>query len=246
MTDKVLYEELCPQEFIERRDAMPVAYLPLGTLEWHGPHMPLGADALQAKGLFCALAQAVGGIVLPPLFMGPDRVMEDVNQTYYGMDVGTMGVLHPYGGQQLPGSAYWMDSELFTEMLKAILKQLKRAGFKVVVGHGHGPSIRYYGYLKDWAKAELGLVLLTGWDFATDEHLKAQNDHAGANETSLVMALRPELVQFDRVKSEEDLIGIAGEHPVKCSSAEYGSAMIAHAVSNAEETLKKACPELFA
>ena len=130
-------------------------------------------------------------------------------------------------------------------MLKSILKQLKRAGFKVVVGHGHGPSIRYYTYLREWAKQELGLVLLNGWDFATDERLKAQNDHAGANETSMVMALRPELVQFDRVKSEEDLIGIAGEHPVKCSSAEYGNAMIDHAVANAVGTLKAACPDLF-
>ena len=245
MTEKVLYEELCPQEFIERRNAMPVAYLPLGTLEWHGPHMPLGAAGLQAKGLFTALAKEVGGIVLPPLFMGPDRVMEDVNQTYYGMDVGTLGVLHPYGGQQLPGSAYWMDSDLFTDMLKAILKQLKRAGFKVVVGHGHGPSIRHYTALKEWAKEEMGLTLLNGWDFATDEHLKAQNDHAGANETSLMMALRPELVQFDYAKNEEDLIGIAGEHPVQCSSAEYGEAMIAHAVGNAEAALRAACPELF-
>lgn len=44
MTEKVLYEELCPAEFQERLQACPVAYLPLGTLEWHGPHLPLGAD----------------------------------------------------------------------------------------------------------------------------------------------------------------------------------------------------------
>ena len=37
---KVLYEELLPEEFVQRMQEMPVAYLPLGTLEWHGPHMP--------------------------------------------------------------------------------------------------------------------------------------------------------------------------------------------------------------
>ena len=32
---KVLYEELLPEEFVQRMQEMPVAYLPLGTLEWH-------------------------------------------------------------------------------------------------------------------------------------------------------------------------------------------------------------------
>ncbi len=49
MTEKVLYEELCPAEFQERLQACPVAYLPLGTLEWHGPHLPLGADGIQSQ-----------------------------------------------------------------------------------------------------------------------------------------------------------------------------------------------------
>ena len=34
---KVLYEELLPEECVQRIQEMPVAYLPLGTLEWHGP-----------------------------------------------------------------------------------------------------------------------------------------------------------------------------------------------------------------
>lgn len=49
--EKVLYEELFPDEFAERIKKMPVAFLPLGTLEWHGPHMPLGADGIQFKGI---------------------------------------------------------------------------------------------------------------------------------------------------------------------------------------------------
>ena len=43
---------------------------PLGTLEWHGPHMPLGADGIQSKELFVRVAEKVGGVVLPMLFMG--------------------------------------------------------------------------------------------------------------------------------------------------------------------------------
>lgn len=48
-----------------------------GTLEWHGPHMPLGADGIQSKELFVRVAEKIGGVVLPMLFMGPDRVFHD-------------------------------------------------------------------------------------------------------------------------------------------------------------------------
>jgi len=62
---KVLYEELLPLEYLERLNACPIAYLPLGTLEWHGLHLPLGSDGLQSKGFFMRLAGRIGGIVLP-------------------------------------------------------------------------------------------------------------------------------------------------------------------------------------
>ena len=71
---KVLYAELTPQEFRERLAQAPVAYLPLGTLEWHGEHLPLGSDGLQSQGFFERLARKVGGIVLPMLFLGPDSM----------------------------------------------------------------------------------------------------------------------------------------------------------------------------
>ena len=86
---KVLYEELLPEELVQRVQEMPVAYLPLGTLEWHGPHMPLGADGIQSKELFVRVAEKVGGVVLPMLFMGPDRIFHDGGKAFYGMDINT-------------------------------------------------------------------------------------------------------------------------------------------------------------
>ena len=105
---KVLYEELLPEECVQRIQEMPVAYLPLGTLEWHGPHMPLGADGIQSKELFVRVAEKVGGVVLPMLFMGPDRVFYDRGTAFYGMDINTEGALNTYCVQQMKGSAYWM------------------------------------------------------------------------------------------------------------------------------------------
>ncbi|MFX1327927.1 MAG: creatininase family protein [Promethearchaeota archaeon] len=80
MTTKVLYTELNPQEFEERLLKAPIAYLPLGTLEWHGRHMPLGADGLISSGFFIELAKKIGGIVLPMLFLGPDSFKKVQNK----------------------------------------------------------------------------------------------------------------------------------------------------------------------
>ena len=110
---KVLYEELLPEEYVQRIKEMPVAYLPLGTLEWHGPHMPLGADGIQSKELFVRVAEKIGGVVLPMLFMGPDRVFDDWGTVFYGMDINTEGALNTYYAQQMKGSAYWMEKGLF-------------------------------------------------------------------------------------------------------------------------------------
>ena len=224
---KVLYEELLPEEFVQRMQEMPVAYLPLGTLEWHGPHMPLGADGIQSKELFVRVAEKVGGVVLPILFMGPDRVFHDHEKSFYGMDINTEGALHTYYVQQLKGSAYWLEKELFQDYLRSIFVQLSRAGVRIVVGHGHGPSIHAFQELTKEAEEKYGLRIFTAWTYAEDEKLKYQNDHAGANETSIVMAVRPDLVDFGQVKEDEsNLIGIAGRHPVRDSSAAFGNEIL--------------------
>jgi len=85
--EKVLYHELTPDEFTLRLEKCPVAYLPLGTLEWHGNHLPLGSDGLQSLGFFEKLAAETGGIVMPMLFIGPDGYDTLINgKEYYGMD----------------------------------------------------------------------------------------------------------------------------------------------------------------
>jgi len=83
--EKVHYTELLPHEFQQRLQAKPVAYLPLGTLEWHGPHLPLGSDSIQSEGLMVACARQLGGIVLPPLYLGPDQAITTQNGQTFGV-----------------------------------------------------------------------------------------------------------------------------------------------------------------
>jgi creatinine amidohydrolase len=241
MTEKVLYAELTPREFEERLRAAPIAYLPLGTLEWHGRHLPLGSDGIQSQGFFCELAREAGGIVLPMLFLGPDRVKEVNGREYYGMDTAQTN------GQdgrplQLAGSAYWAPEDLFLQMLGAILKQLKRAGFRVVVAHGHGPStIRFRDHSEEWEK-RYGLRLFQCWHEGDSGGLGIQTDHAAANETSLVMALRPELVQMEELPKDLSVwpTAIGGQDPRLHASAERGREAIRLNVERMAGILRKA------
>ena len=88
MTEKVNYAELTPAEFRQRVAAAPIAYLPLGTLEWHGEHLPLGSDGLQSTGFFERLASEVGGIA-DGLLIRSDRdahVYQDTPEALIGSE----------------------------------------------------------------------------------------------------------------------------------------------------------------
>ncbi len=231
MSEKVLYEELTPTEFRERLAEAPVAYLPLGTIEWHGEHLPLGSDGLQSREFFIMLAREAGGIVYPMLFMGPDR-KEIVNeQELYGMDIyyGTEKDKNHYPSQQLDGSSYWIEEEDFRIMMEAILKQVSRSGFKILVAHGHGPSTGFVrDHTEEWEE-KYGLKILHCWGYRDKEGMGIMVDHAAMNETSLVMALRPELVKMEYLPADTSKwpVGVGGRDPRLWASPEKGNEILA-------------------
>ena len=58
--EMIQWERMLPAEFRLAFEKLPVVFLPLGTVEWHGEHDALGLDALKKSG----------GIVHPPLYGG--------------------------------------------------------------------------------------------------------------------------------------------------------------------------------
>jgi len=46
----------------------PVVYVPFGTIEWHGRHLPVGCDAIKAHGILVKCAEKHGGVVHPPIY----------------------------------------------------------------------------------------------------------------------------------------------------------------------------------
>lgn len=223
-TDKVHYFELLPHEFRARIALAPVAYLPLGTVEWHGEHCALGSDALISGGLFERAARRFGGIVLPPLFLGPDRArLEADGALLVGMDYADTTV----PARQLDGSCYRIDEGLFLMMCEALIAQAKRAGFKVLVADGHGPSRWAWArYASSW-ESRYGIQLISvDRDFAGA--WRSQVDHAARNETSLMLAIRPDLVDLAQLPADRAIwpTGVGGEDP-RDSSAAYGEECIA-------------------
>lgn len=215
---RVKYSELLPGQFRKRLAAMPVAYLPLGTLEWHGEHLPLGADSLQSEALFCEAAMRFGGIVLPPVFLGPDRITQNEDgSSWIGMDTAVSTQPH----QQLTGSAYWVPDSFFIELVANLLRQLQRAGFKAVFADGHGPSRRLWNQQRSTWQQQTGLELggveaeqLVDWNYMID--------HAARNETSIMAYHYPELVDLTSFPKGIDspLLGVNGKHPFEATAVE--------------------------
>jgi len=236
---EVLYERLTPSEFQNRLKKAPIAYLPLGTLEWHSSHLPLGSDSLQSQTFFIKLAQRAGGIVLPPLFLGPDGMKEINGHEYYGMDI--YGYL-PNAPQQLKGSAYWMPSDLFLTLLEAVLKQISRAGFKIVVAHGHGPSTSLVIKNSKKLSKKFNLTITTLWRNKNQRNpdMEFQYDHAATNETSIMMALHPDLVHMENLPKDKKKRPLAtiGKDPRTHASPKHGEKIIQLHLNRMEKILK--------
>jgi len=217
----------------------PIAYLPLGTLEYHGPHLPLGSDMLQPLGLYTELAKKVGGLVLPPLSTGPDEKAEVRGEHYYGMDFEFLtGNEKP---RQLPGSAYWMEDSVFLQHADGMVKQLSRAGVRILVGHGHGPSTDFFNKQAPVWKEAYGIKVLTLQGILEDKELGFMIDHAGANETSIMLATNPELVKMENLPKDPNVWpkGIMGRDPRLHATAQFGRRIIEANLVKMERLLRE-------
>jgi len=135
---------------------------------------------------------------------------------------------------------------LLKQILGEILKQLKRAGFKIVVAHGHSPStMLFYQQSKRWKK-DYGLELFTCWRNKESDGLGIQTDHAAANETSLVMALEPEQVKIENLPKDmtQKPLGIMGKDPREFASADIGKKIIYMQVQRMSKILKETLQQI--
>jgi len=228
---RVRYEEMLPREVVEARSRCPVAYLPLGTLEWHGEHNCLGLDGVKVQALAERLAERGGGLVLPSLFWGENREsIVEFNEVSRKVDpqgriYARMGLS---GGNFAPGYMKKSGSDqdqFYVELLVHVMREVESLGFKaIVILAGHYPllsrarqAIDIYsrdGKVRAWA--------CSGYELVRDQ-IPDAGDHAAGWETSLMLALRPDCVDMSRLPSEPaEAIGTFGARPPQQASKEYG------------------------
>ncbi len=195
---EVRAELMLPWQLRAAMAARPVVYVPLGTIEWHCEHLPVGLDALTAHGVCLGAATKDGGIVLPPL--------------HYGTGGGHGG--YPWT------IMLKTDRELVAAITKTFAR-LQDFGCRLAVlfsGHFADTQLAMIDRLAtEWNAAGHAMKV-----FATAvnriEGLPIPPDHAGVFETTLLYALHPALVQLDRLPTladaplAEDDVWEAGRH----------------------------------
>jgi creatinine amidohydrolase len=193
---QVRLEEMFPWQLAQAISQAPICYLPLGTLEWHGEHNAIGLDGLKAHAICVRAAQQSGGVVAPPLYWATDSREELDNGRYL-----TGGVEH---GERyhVPGNMFWLQPETYQRLLAELYETMRRRGFRaILVVSGHWsrhtlPTIRASGAAFRARHPQVGWDLVTDQEMVPDLHYP--HEHAAGGETSLLMAIRPELVDLSK------------------------------------------------
>lgn len=191
------FEEMFPWEIAAAMAEVPLCYLPLGTLEWHGEHAAVGLDALKAHAVCVRAARRSGGLVAPPIHWSTDW-REDLPDGDY-----LTGGIERGERYHVPGNMFWLRRETFQNLLLDVYEAMRRRGFQAIVvlsGHwsiGHNiAAIQATGEAFRRAHPTTGWLLLTDQEVASDLHYPVE--HAAGGETSLLMAIRPELVALEK------------------------------------------------
>lgn len=208
------YEHLHAGELAALVDEAPIAWVPIGTLEHHGPHLPFGVDRFTSHGLALEAADRAGGVVLPPTYVAN-------------------------GCLDMPFTLSFSAS-LVEATVRETVERLADRGFRVVVVlTGHGPldlvhllkrvcaevaarrgDLRAYGLC--WL--ELNAAGLDG----PQEGEPRVIDHAALVETSWMQALHPELVRLDRLSDDPQAAhaGVYGPNPRFTADVDWARASI--------------------
>ncbi len=171
--------------------------IPTGATEQHGPHMPLGVDAMLSRAVSAAAAEDLDALVAPVFAYGYK------SQPRSG------------GGNHRTGTTSLSAQALIAQTKDVVLELFRHGVRRVVVVNGHFENYQFLYEGLDLAVREartLGLedaraMLLSYWDFVDEKTLEAvfpdgflgwDIEHGGVLETSLMLHLHPDKVDMSR------------------------------------------------
>ena len=181
----------------------PPVFLPVGALEQHGPHLPLGTDGLLSAAVAADAAELVGGLVAPTLSYGYK------SQPKCG------------GGQHFCGTTS-VDAATLIGSVRDAVREFARHGLKrLVILNGHFENQWFLIEGIDLGLRDIGpqgtleVMRLEYWDFMTESTLADvfpegfpgfALEHAAVLETSMMLHYHPNLVRMDLLP--EDVLPI--------------------------------------
>ena len=188
MFKKKMLEEMSWTAIDGFRKKQGTILIPTGSTEQEGPHLPLAVDSIVAQEVARRVAEGIKDVVVGPLF----------NVTYSDWHMGFPGTLT-------------LSLPTLIQVMKEICESLTQHGFKKIFfvnSHaGNDPAIGAVGNemaLK--SQARVGMISL--WNLASEiaKDLPGFKEnkflHAGEVMTSVVMAIRPDLVDMNKAKKE--------------------------------------------
>ncbi|TDN58709.1 creatininase [Paraburkholderia sp. BL10I2N1] len=206
-------------EYQNRLKTEPLAVLlPVGALEQHGHHLPMGTDHLLPTAICKGIADRVPAIVAPPIAYGYK------SQPRMG------------GGNHFPGTTS-LDGGTLTLVVRDIIKELARHGVKrLAVMNGHCENLFFAIEGIDLALRDLRyegindlkIVRFDYWDFTTPATLDKcfpegfpgfALEHAAVLETSMGLHVFPELVRMERLV--DDLAAVFPPYDVHPTRQEW-------------------------
>lgn len=165
-----------------------VAVLPVGAVEQHGPHLPLGVDAMLIEGVVQeALPQLPTSV--PVLFLPPQNIGFSVEHSNYA---GTLSLS--------PATMITLWTELGACVARAGIK-------KLLLLNGHGGQVSMMDIVARELRIQHGLLVYSAsWfglvDDAANQQFCAHEHrfgvHGGEVETSMLLHLAPQTVHMDR------------------------------------------------
>jgi len=180
-----LIEEMTPQEITDALKEIDTVVVPLGSVEQHGPHLPVGTDTLIPITVAKHVAEKIKVLVAPPIYYGNSLSMVDMK------------------------GVFTVSPETLASLLQDLCKSFSKQGFKrIVFINGHGGNKQVSSFIGQKARIETGalIVRIDWWDIAAEDIPKICESvvvHADEGETSMMLACRPDLVDMKKAVKDD-------------------------------------------